>query len=1447
MADNTSTVQFRADIAQLKAEMQAAQRSVRLASSEFQKATAGLDDWSASADGLQAKIKQLDTTLAAQKKQVELARREWEKTAKQYGENSAEADRAKMRLNNYEAQVVKTERELKNYNQELEDCKNETGRFAKETEDANNAVEQMGDGFTVAKGILADLVASGIRLAINALKDLATEAVQVGISFEQSMSKVSAISGASAEEVQALTDKAKEMGEKTVFSASEAASAFQYMAMAGWDTKDMLSGIEGIMNLAAASGEDLATTSDIVTDALTAMGYSAGDAGRLADVMAAASSNANTNVALMGATFQYAAPLVGALGYNMEDTAVAIGLMANAGIKGQKAGTALRSIITRLSTDAGATSQSLGALGTLTEELGVQFYKADGSTRALSEVIQDARKAWAGLSSEQQTQYAKTIAGQEAISGWLALMNAAETDVNKLTTAVKNSSGAASEMADVMNDNVGGQLTLLKSKIEGIMIKLFEKASDSMRGGIERVGEALDSVDWDAVGEKIGQFAEGALDIFSWIIRNGGEIIETLKSIAKVALTIWAVKKISQFSQALNGAIAGVKAFAAAMKAGEAATTAASAAGGIFSALISPGGAIVLGITAVIAATAALISIFGEEEEEIKVLTEAQEESIKKSQELAESYKKTESARKEAVATVQAEFTHYSDLVREMDGLVSANGQVKEGYEDRVAFILNELNNALGTEMKMTDGVIENYAKERQAINELLETKKAQAILQANEAAYTEAIQKQAEATAQYADARKKFNEAMAEATRAGEEYAPVMAEIQRLEETEGISAAYKYQEAHQEIIDTFQRSREAVNETRAGLKNATEAMEGYNQTIKNYEGLSSAIISGDTEKINDALLRAESGMKDHANATADILKEQADAYKSQYEEIKKAYEEGDAGITADMVKNAENLAKLAAKEYEESGKQTAAGYKQGIKNFAPYAAQESAQMGEDSVDALNDALDEHSPSRKTEQSGENFAQGFINGMNSKESAIYNRAYNLAKAAIEGLKEGQKEGSPSKITYQSGKYFVEGYINGISSMSKGLVKTVKKLTAQAIKETMRASEFETETAAKSYTEAVAKKSTYILDKIQYQNEQKLKEFDKTISDLQEKISNEQNQELKKQYQEEIKLQQQAKTQYQTASQKMIQGFTQALNGYQTQASNLITNTLSGISAKYTAEYNALIGKQNDLISKLKEAGDLYGISGSGVLTVSDIQAQTAQIKDYTEKLKTIKSKVTAELFDEIAALDMTEGAAYIDRLLAMSEKELSSYNKAYQEKLKAAEEAGKIYKKDIWDNEQLYKEEIKKTLEDLPDEMEALGNEALKGFLKGLVGDNDYLESEIKTLINAMVDTFKKELDIHSPSRLLERIGDMTGAGFVEGIKNTINEAKQAAERLAGSVATPLEKVSTAGIVSGGIGAGTRVTNNYNLVQNNTSPRSLSALETYRARRAQIQMVKAMT
>lgn len=294
---------------------------------------------------------------------------------------------------------------LEEFDRGLDEARSRAKNFTEKIESVGSGLKDIAEpavkGFQAVEGVgkkarnIAVKGMKGFLTAATAVSGFGATAVKAGMDFDSTMSQVSAVSGATGDDFEELRKKALEMGATTQFSASEAAQAMTYMGMAGWKSGDMLNGISGIMDLAAASGEDLATTSDIVTDALTAFGLTAKDSGHFADVMAVAASNANTDVGMMGETFKYVAPAAGALGYTVDDTALAIGLMANSGIKASQAGTSLRSILTRLSTDAGASSQKLGALGVLTEKLGVEFYNTDGSARDLNDVLMDSRKAWA--------------------------------------------------------------------------------------------------------------------------------------------------------------------------------------------------------------------------------------------------------------------------------------------------------------------------------------------------------------------------------------------------------------------------------------------------------------------------------------------------------------------------------------------------------------------------------------------------------------------------------------------------------------------------------------------------------------------------------------------------------------------------------------------------------------------------------------------------------------------------------------------------------------------------------------------------------------------------------------------------------------------------------------------------------------------------------------------
>ena len=346
-----------------------------------------------------------------------------------------------------------------------------------------------------------DFATAPVRTLLNLLKNPLLQAgaffgVSLGLTdtintqkdFEAAMSQVQAVSGADSDELEQLTKKAEEMGATTKFTATDSAEAFNYMAMAGWKTEDMLDGISGIMQLAAAANEDLGTTSDIVTDALTAFGLKASDAGMFSDVLAAASSNANTNVSMMGETFKFAASMAGSLGYSVQDVALMTGLMANSGIKASMAGTALNSIMTRLSTNTHHARDTL-------EELGIKFFDAQGNARPLVDVMEELRDATANMNDEQKTSVANAIAGTNSQKGLLAILNASETDYNKLANAIDNAAGASERMADTQLDNLSGSITLLQSAVDGVKISFGSRLNHYVRDVADGLTAAMPDVE----------------------------------------------------------------------------------------------------------------------------------------------------------------------------------------------------------------------------------------------------------------------------------------------------------------------------------------------------------------------------------------------------------------------------------------------------------------------------------------------------------------------------------------------------------------------------------------------------------------------------------------------------------------------------------------------------------------------------------------------------------------------------------------------------------------------------------------------------------------------------------------------------------------------------------------------------------------------------------------
>lgn len=324
--------------------------------------------------------------------------------------------------------------------------------FADKLNSSSEKITSTGKKLSIVSAVVGGIGVAGLKTAAD---------------FEEAMSSVKAISGATGDDFQKLKEKAEYMGATTKFTATESANAMYYMALAGWKTQDMLDGLEGIMYLAAASGEDLAMVSDIVTDGLTALGYAADQSTHYADVFAKTVTNSNSTVETLGEAMKYVGPIAGALNISVEDTATALGLMANAGVKSSQAGTSLRGILQRLATNTSGARDEM-------ESLGVKIFDQNGKMRDFGDIMNDARIKLSKLTDQQKTSLAKTVAGTTAMSGFLAIVNSSDADFEKLTNAINDCDGAAKKMSEIMIDNAKGQLTIIKSQLEGIAIQLSQ-------------------------------------------------------------------------------------------------------------------------------------------------------------------------------------------------------------------------------------------------------------------------------------------------------------------------------------------------------------------------------------------------------------------------------------------------------------------------------------------------------------------------------------------------------------------------------------------------------------------------------------------------------------------------------------------------------------------------------------------------------------------------------------------------------------------------------------------------------------------------------------------------------------------------------------------------------------------------------------------------------------
>lgn len=750
----------------------------------------------------------------------------------------------------------------------------------------------------------------------------AKKTIDVGKSFEAGMSEVQAISGASGEDLERLSNKAKAMGATTKFSATESATALKYMAMAGWKTNQMVSGLAGVMNLAAASGEDLGTVSDIVTDSMTAFGLKANQSGHFADVLAKASSSSNTNVGLMGETFKYVAPLAGSMGYSIEDTATAIGLMANAGIKGSQAGTSLRSILTRLVKPPKDAAAALNALG-------ISTTKADGSMKPLRETMAELREKFSGLTESQKASYASSIAGQEAMSGLLAIVNASDSDFNKLQKAIDNSSGAAKKQADVMNNNLQGALYDLGSVAESVGIGIYEDIKTPLtkavgvgtaqlrilsnklkKGGIKEIvpKEAINTV------ENLGKVAmvagKGGVKVLGAAAKLVGNNMEVALPVAASLLTVFkgykavttVVTAFRTVSTATQGASIGVQLLGTAIQLftdktiqATSATTAFKAAS---AALGGPVGIAVVAVGALAAGVAAYALTQKRAVTEADKFASSCTKLKKKQDEMATSIKSLHKENQENADSTRANGVQADRLYNQLTKLMKVEGK-SAGTKAQIASVVKQLNELLPGLNLEYDKEADKLNKSTSAIKKNIEALKEQAMAKAYQKGMESAASKVAKADIENEKAIKKKTEATNKYNAAVEKMKQVTAKVNQGKIT---TSSDEYRKAANDVAkyyDAMKSADEAVKQSGKNLNAAQKELKVYTDKYTAQENYTAYLKS-----LDDLAKEAKIKASDIPKSIGEGIKQGVYANPTSGKELKSL-------IKLDDLANSDQLAKM--------------------------------------------------------------------------------------------------------------------------------------------------------------------------------------------------------------------------------------------------------------------------------------------------------------------------------------------------------------------------------------------------------------------------------------------------------------------------------------------------------------------------------------------------------
>lgn len=989
---------------------------------------------------LSKELRGVNSLLKLDPKNIELTKQKQEILTKSIGETSkkleelrkveemANSERDKISDENYR----NLQREIANTEYKLKQLQVQASKWTK----AGDNLEAFGNKVVSISGKLNNMgntLTTSLTLPVLAI---GTAAISTGNDFEAQMSRVQAIAGATKEELKKLTDLAVDLGAKTSFSASEVAAGMENLASAGFSTNEIIQAMPGLLDLAASSGAELAISSEIAASSIRGFGLEANKSGHVADVFAEASARTNAQVEDMGEAMKYVAPVAKTVGLSIEETAAAIGIMSDAGVKGSQAGTTLRGGLTRI---VKPTKQVKEAM----EELGVEFYNSNGTMKSLTQIIQTLQEHTKGLTDETKNQALAQIFGTEALSGMMALVNRGSSELDKMTKSFEKCDGSAKEMADTMLDNSKG-------------------AIESLTGSLESAGIAIQQALAPEIKD-LSKWIQGLVDDFNDLSDEEKQnIVRTALLVATIGPAIKILGKLGTgLGTVTKGAGIFSKAIIHLIKNTTSANTAVNSTVKGLKAVISPMG---LMTTTTIGCTVALATLYSETNKNNQAISE----SAKQIENAKNKYNEFIQEKNNIMSTTLTEVANTQKLSEELRTLVDENGKIKAGYKERVAFILGELKKSLGIEYNMTGDVITNYKELNKSIEDVIRTKRANAILENEEAKYNEAREKRTSAYDDIISKEKELANAKEELIKKEKEYQ----EFSESWEGKVNTNQTKWLEKQVEM------QKEATKLAEQNLNDSKNIYNNYLNDIATYENDQAIVLSGNNEKIEELIksrtytyqqssndigetinhniqqVQYEIGqyeaarqqdLKNQDKANAEKNQKQVEANKKQLralgEQLAQMTSTTEA-MTPQQIEAWNNLANGSYEVYSEIVSNMGPTMKQKVQEATGVIAAGTPQMQAVAGELAQKTIDEFNKGGEAKQKALNTIQGYLEGLNDEQKRNL-----LKQAGIEDVNKVIEELNRGDLSEESGKNILEGLWHGLKndSWQKNIIGVVAGL------------------------------------------------------------------------------------------------------------------------------------------------------------------------------------------------------------------------------------------------------------------------------------------------------------------------------------------------------------------------------------------------------------------